>query len=254
MSLTYADRARSVVATATGLEVGVLSMTVLVERHLADTDGSLLMCAPVLGSGEPRSPLADAGRLPGPVLTACLTGVAGVPQPDRVRGRVRLTGALVVEGSRLPAGVAAHLGAGPGRPVLRLRPHRIAIDWRVGARRAGWQRVEHAAYATARPDPLAGWEAGWTAHLDRDHPGLAAALARSMRPDLGPGAVVRPVLVDRGGITLRVHHGRDGAIEDLHLPLGREVRCGCDARLALQDLVEARLGAVGSDVEGGGPD
>lgn len=240
MPPSYAERARAVVATATGLEVGVLSMTVPVEQHLADADGSLLLCAPPTGSGEPGSPLALAGRLPGPVLTASLTDVAGVPQPDRVRGRVRLTGALGVVDGPLPAGVAAHLGAGPGRPVLRLRPHRVAIDWRVGTQQAGWQRVDPAAYAAARPDPLAGWEAGWTSHLDRDHPGLAAALARSVRPDLDPALVVRPLLVDRGGLTLRVDHGR-GRTEDLHLPLGREVRCGCDAKLALQELVDTRL-------------
>ena len=36
MSPSYAERARAVVVTATALEVGVLSMTVPVERHLAD--------------------------------------------------------------------------------------------------------------------------------------------------------------------------------------------------------------------------
>ncbi|VXB97480.1 DUF2470 domain-containing protein [Nocardioides sp. AX2bis] len=241
MSPSYAERARAVVVTATGLEVGVLSMTVPVERHLADADGSLLICAPPTGSGEPGSPLALAGRFPGPVLTATLTDVAGVPEPDRVRGRVRLTGPLTRATDPLPAGVATHLGAGPGRPVLRLVPQRVAIDWRVGPEQEGWQGVDAADYTAAAPDPLAGWEAGWTAHLDRDHPDLAAALARSVRPDLDPAAVVRPVLVDRGGITLRVHHVPPRRVEDLHLPLGREVRCGCDARLALQELVEARL-------------
>lgn len=76
MSPSYAERARAVAATASGLEVGVLSMTVPVERHLADADGSLLLCAPPTGSGEPGSPLALAGRFPGPVLTATLTDAA----------------------------------------------------------------------------------------------------------------------------------------------------------------------------------
>ncbi len=236
---TPAERARGVLAAATTVEVGVLSMTVPVERHAVDGSGALLLRAPVAAEG---CPLALAGRLPSPVLVATATDVSSVAQPDRLRGRVRLTGTLERVAGPVPDDLAALLGGdGRGdRPVLRLRPVRVALDWRVGpAGAGGFVPVDPAAYAAAPLDPLAGWEAAWTDHLARGHEGLADALARGVRPDLGDGAYARPLLVDRGGLTLRVYDAAGRRQDDVHLPTRGVVRCGCDARRALEELVRA---------------
>ena len=182
MPPTPAERARGIVATATTVEVGVLSRTVTLERHVADLDGSLLFCAPSVSAGDDGFLSACSvlpGGLPRPVLVATALDVSGVPQPDRVRGVARLTGALEPVSGPLPDGVREHLRADGGdRPVLRLRPQRVAVDWRVDRCEVGAVAVEPAAYARAGLDPLVGWESEWAGHLARDHGDAVDALAR----------------------------------------------------------------------------
>lgn len=92
------------------------------------------------------------------------------------------------------------------------------------------------AYRAAAPDPLAGWESDWLAHLARhdDEP-----LRRIVTPrhHLAPDDLLRPLRADADGLTFRLYTA--GSSRDVHIPFRKPVHCGCEAIGALADLVEA---------------
>ena len=104
-----AERARTLLASAVDLRVGVLNMSHEINRHAVGTDGSLLFLAP---ADSRASVFGVAPRLPSQVVTVTAVDVANVPQRDRVRGTLRLTGPVRPAVEPLPAGVLDHL-AGP---------------------------------------------------------------------------------------------------------------------------------------------
>ena len=137
-ALGPAERARSMIATASGLRVGVLNLTHELGRHAVGTDGSVLFLAPV---DSPAAIFRVAPRLPAQVVTVTTVDVAHVPQHDRIRGSLRLTGPMRPAVEPLPAGVREHL-AGPdpqdieaAGPVLRLQPTRVTLTWHWSAGR-----------------------------------------------------------------------------------------------------------------------
>lgn len=231
-SLGPAERARTLVASATEVRMGICDLTHEVPRHVVDVDGSLLLLAP---AGSPSGVLR-VGRSAAPqTVTVTLVDVTNVPQPDRIRGRLRLTGALSRATEPLPAEVRDHLdGTGP---VLRLRPERVALAWacepgdEAGSR---WVQVPLEEYQLASADPMVGLEGRWLPHLQRDHPDLLRTLAAHLSPNLGDSVDVRPLALDRFGLSLRLY--AEQGHRDVRVGFTRPVACGCDVRLAFADL------------------
>jgi hypothetical protein len=240
--LRPAERARTLVAGATELRVGVLNMTHEVNRHAVGSDGSLLFLAP---ADSPGAVFRVAPRLPAQVVTLTSIDVASVPQHDRVRGTLRLTGPMRPATGSLPAGVRTHL-AGPDPrdheldgPVLRLQPTRISLSWRVESEGGGAEPVSVEIpvedYRAALPDPLMEYETQWLPHLQVDHAGLLRTLAAHALGGLHDSIDVRPLALDRFGMVLRLY-SPDGHT-DLRFPFERPVTCGCEIREAFNDLL-----------------
>jgi hypothetical protein len=82
---------------------------------------------------------------------------------------------------------------------------------------SGAELVDLDDFTTAAPDPLAGAEAHLLTHLADAHPDAVERLTRLVEPDSLHGAVrVRPLAVDRHGLTLRIERAR--AHGDVRLP------------------------------------
>lgn len=240
-SLAPAERARTIIASATGLRVGVLNLTHEVGRHAVGIDGSLLFLAP---ADSPGAIFRVAPRLPAQVVTVTAVDVATVPQHDRIRGSLRLTGPMRPAIEPLPAGIREHL-AGPdpqdvelAGPVLRMQPTRVMLTWQCerGAG-AGGPSVEIPVeeYRAALPDPMIELESQWLPHLLLDHTRLLRTLARAVHEGLDDSIDVRPLAMDRFGIVLRLY--AEGRHLDRRLTFAKPVGCGCDLREAFDDLL-----------------
>ncbi len=236
-----ATRARTIAATATSLEVGVLDRRETLLRHALAVEGSLLFLPP------PGSPLSAASLLPdSPLVSAVMLDVAPVPAADRVRGRVVMTGRPRPVERRLPPQLVSFLcgeETSPGRQLLELRPATVHLEWHVEGERA--EAVDPEEYAVARPDPLAGWEGGFLRHLHADHSDLLGPLAERLGHDVGAHERLRPVLADAHGVVLRAV-GIDGASHDVRLGFDRQATCGCDAVAAFNEWL-ARTELAGLD-------
>lgn len=238
-ALTPAERARTIMATAATLRVISPDLTLDVHRHGVLPDGSVLFQAPVDfadGLGANR-------------ISATAIDVATVPQPDRVRGEVTLTGPIDSVTEPLPAGMRLHLTGSDAldttATLVRLVPDRVALRWRCEAFEGHPPicQVDLGNYRDAFPDPLLGYEANWLPHLQADHGPVLTALARhELGWDEDP-ADVRALSIDRYGLVLRV---RDcGVALDLRLPFGRPVGCGCDVRDAFNALLRRAVPDAG---------
>lgn len=236
-----ATRARTTVATATSLEVGVLDRTESVLRHAVAADGAVVFLPPA------GSPLAAASLVPGsPAVSAVMLDVGPVPAADRLRGRVVMTGRPRPVSRRLPAPLVGFLCGeerAPGRQLLELSPQTIHLEWHVEGDLA--QTVDPQEYAAARPDPLAGWEEGFLRHLADDHGDLLAPLAARLGHDVAPDERVRPVLADTDGVVLRVVD-RSGCARDVRLGFDSPASCGCDVVAAFNGWL-ARTRPAGLD-------
>lgn len=237
--LTAAERARSIVATSSTLRVASPELTLDVHRHGVVPDGSILFQAP----GD------FAAKLGQYRVSATAVDVATVPQADRIRGEVTLTGPIYDVVEPLPAGMRLHL-TGSDEPddstqLVRLVPDRITLTWRceVGADAPVARPVALEEYRAAFPDPLLGYEAEWLPHLQADHGDMLAGLARhELGWDEDPEEV-RALGIDRYGLVLRV---RDcGVSLDLRIAFDSTVTCGCDVREAFTTLVGRALPGAG---------
>lgn len=239
LALTPAERARTIIATATTLLIASPEVTLEVHRHGVLPDGSLLFQAP----GDFAQQLA-ASR-----VSATAIDIATVPQADRVRGDVTLSGTIQSHPDPLPAGMLLHLTGSetpdPATSLVRLVPERVALRWRceTEAGHPPTRQVDLGSYREAFPDPLLGYEANWLPHLQAHH---SAVLSRLARFELGweeEPEDVRALSIDRYGLVLRV---RDcGVALDLRLPFGRTVRCGCDVREAFSALLSRAMPDAG---------
>lgn len=246
--LTPAERARSLVASASETRIGILNLTHEIPRHAVGSDGSLLFLAP---TESPGGVFRVAPLLPPQVVTLTAVDVTSVPQRDRVRGTVRLSGTVGPMTEALPAGVRGHL-AGPdpraldsGGPVLRFVPTRVTLSWecepgaQTGAQNGappGPVEVPIDEYRVAFPDPLLEYESQWLPHLHQDHAEMLRTLAASVCGGLADSVDVRPLGLDRYGLLLRVYAA--DARRDVRLTFGRPVTCGCELREAFGDLLE----------------
>ncbi|MEU9299719.1 DUF2470 domain-containing protein [Streptomyces sp. NPDC048269] len=191
---TDAERVRSVLAAAHSMTVVTDGLRTEV-RHLDGTDpmGRLHL--------HPAEPGGDAELRPAVRLE--FTDVAPTPVRDRVRARVTLLGRLLTPYAHDPDESADSTCVEFGQAVLETAD---------GFSYVGLDELE-----TARPDPLAPYEAGMLTHLLDDHADLVTLLLRLVQP-LPAAAVVRalPVAMDRYGITLRLEERRGH--HDVRLP------------------------------------
>ncbi|MEU6478788.1 DUF2470 domain-containing protein [Streptomyces sp. NPDC047017] len=180
-----AQRARSVLAAAWSCAVTAQGgREEFVGAHSVADDGRVLLHLPEDSALGVSAVCAPRGELPA-VLE--FTDVAPVPVRERVRARLWLAGRFTPVGD--------HLVFQPMRVVLR-RP-------------CGTVVVDPGEFAAAEPDPLATVEAGLLTHLAEAHPDAVERLCRLVGPDSLHGAArVRPLAVDRHGLTLRIERAR----------------------------------------------
>lgn len=229
-----AERAKSVAITGAHVQVGLLNHTCVVNRHLVDVTGNLLMRAQD-AAGPCLNHLLEGA--PPPTLTVSIDDVSPVPQPDRLRARLQMHAQLDrIELHNSPEALE-YLGTAEGEPLVRLRPESLTFTDLTGQNREP-QTVDLAVYRRARPDPLAGWETQWVSELDRSDPDLIWLLA-SARTAVLEEDRVRLLGADAHGIDLRIY--REHSVQHLRLAFQRPARCACQARMAFDELVNHNL-------------
>ncbi len=233
----WAVLAKTIVATASSVEVGVGGQGVPLARHAMERGGAMLFS---LSEAAPDCSHMIAPGAAGPVLHAVVADVSNVTHPQRVRGVVRISGRTDVLDDVEDA-VYDHLQVPHGGRVGRLFPEAVSLEWDVerGAAPRPPLAVDAASFAEARVDALGGWQDGWIAHLDRHH---RESLRELVVGQVQPVSVLRPVYADEDGLVLREYIGT--CRRDLRVPFPSKVRCGCEATQALKDLF-AVVGAQG---------
>ncbi|MCF4136067.1 DUF2470 domain-containing protein [Streptomyces sp. Tue 6430] len=188
-----AERARSVLAAAWSCAVTAQGgREEFVGAHTVADDGRVFLRVPEDGALPTAAICAPRGE-PSAVLE--FADVAPVPVRDRVRARLWLAGWFVPEDGRLAFHATRVVLKEPSGAVV------VALD----------------EFAAAAPDPLAAAEAHLLTHLADAHPDAVERLTRLVREESLHGAVrVRPLAVDRHGLTLRVERAR--AHGDVRLP------------------------------------
>jgi hypothetical protein len=180
-----AERARTVPATAWSCAVtSEGGKEEFVGAHRVDADGRILLTVPEDSGLLTAAVCAPRGE---PSVVLEFADVAPVPVRARIRARLWLAGWCALE--------EEHLVFRPTRVVLRQASGAVLVDLDE--------------YAAAEPDPLAGAEARLLTHLADCHPEAVERLSRLVGRERLQGAVrVRPLAVDRHGLTLRVERVR----------------------------------------------
>lgn len=221
-------RARTVLATSSHVELGVLGQRDVLPAHLVEASGAILMrpgegpCWDRLDSGEAC-----------PQLDLVANDVTSVPQPDRLRARVRMRGRVTLVDAPPNRRVMCHLRLSPGQSMARFAPDTVILDVSSAGSRST-VAVPLAAYTKASSDPLAGWEAAWIAHLDAAHNASLRQLAKQEIP-LTDEEAVRALQADSIGLTLRIY--RADSQRDLRIDFPAPAGCGCRAVAAFQAMV-----------------
>lgn len=230
-----AVRAKTIVAMASWVEVGVPGRMAPLGRHAVERSGAVSFS---LSEAAPDCAHLLRPGVEGPRVELVAHDVSSVPHHDRIRGRVRLSGPVVVL-PEVPVELRRHLGLHPEDLVGRLMPDQISLEWHVEDAGGPTElTIDPVAWGLADLDALGGWQDEWIAHLDAHHRvDLHHLAARVLGQD--PVGDIRPVLADEGGIVLREHSG--GCHRDLRVLFGRPVTCGCEAVRALSELVADRL-------------
>ncbi|MFK4066493.1 DUF2470 domain-containing protein [Streptomyces sp. NPDC029674] len=191
---TAAARARSVLATAWSCAVTTeIGRDELVGAHTVTEDGRLLLSPPE-DSALAAALICTPRGEPSTLLE--FADVAPVPLRDRIRARLWLSGALAYDGEQLV-----------------FEPTCAVLHDSTGER----QGIELDELALTVPDPLAEAESRLLTHLADAHPDAVEQLTRLISPDSLQGVVrVRPLAIDRHGISLRLERARGQA--DVRLP------------------------------------
>lgn len=230
--MTTSDRARTLMATTTMVEVGILDQRVVLRRHAVDARGTVLFD---LTAAVPRCAAQAVPGAAGPVVDLLGTDVSSVAGPDRVRGVVRMSGPVGIMDGSPHADLSALLDLRTDSLVGYVVPDAMTLEWHV---ETGGEplisRIEVEDYASARVDALGGWEDGWVAHLDAEHGTVLHDLA-TRHTDVPQDARVRPVLADEHGIVLSV--STDGRRRDVRIAFPRRVSCACEAVWALNAII-----------------
>jgi len=255
-----AEVARSTVAAAPVLLVRTPVASAPVAVAAVAADGALLLLVAETDPLVPAVRTADCGGL---VAVVEAQAVTSAPVADRLLATAWLHGALseTTGAARCTAArlLAASCGqdpdaggrrvadVAPGEAVLRLEVEEVDC---VDATTTGAPvRVGAAAWAAARPDPLAAVAQHLVAHLAVGHPGAVAALtalALRARPALA-GRRTALVALDRHGLRLR--SVTPGGAVDTRLEFDRPADCPGALRHAVAALVD-RAAAGPRDCEG----
>ncbi|WP_077799749.1 DUF2470 domain-containing protein [Streptomyces sp. JHA26] len=188
-----AERARSVLAAAWSCAVTAEGgREEFVGAHTVTEGGRVLLDLPEDSFLHTAALCAPRGE-PSAVLE--FADVAPVPVRSRIRARLWLAGWFAADDGHLV-----------------FRPTRVVLRQPSGAVVVGLDE-----FAAAGPDPLAAAEARLLTHLADCHGDAVERLTRLVGADSLHGAVrVRPLAVDRHGLTLRIERARTHG--DVRLP------------------------------------
>lgn len=223
--LPAAMRVRTILATSSHVELGLVSDREVLPGHLVDSEGGILL-PPGVGSCWDRLQKGEES----PQLHLIATDVTSVPQPDRVRARVRLRGRVTLVPTPAHHQVMQALRLRVGQPMARFTPDRVVLEL------PGYEstQVPLTEYAESPSDPLAGWESVWIAHLDGGHAASLRQLAQQQLT-LTDTDTVRALQADSSGLTVRVY--RPSGSHDLRFTFESPARCGCRAVAAFEHMV-----------------
>ncbi|GEE00452.1 prephenate dehydratase [Gordonia spumicola] len=157
---------------------------------------------------------------------------------EPVRGLIWLSGELHDVPPELQRELALEIaGEHPNERLLDIGHGwsmvRLAVESAVIASSAGASAVDVETLACAEPDLFWAFEGDWLGHLEADHADLVHQLSRRIPPAQRIGRV-RPLRLDRFGITLRVEAADTD--RDVRLPFSRPVTRVCDLSSALHSL------------------
>ncbi|MFF9458847.1 DUF2470 domain-containing protein [Streptomyces flaveolus] len=188
-----AEQARSVLAAAWSCAVTAeCGREEFAGAHTVAEDGRVLLHVPEDSALSAAAVCAPRGE-PSAVLE--FADVAPVPVRSRIRARLWLAGWFAADDGH-----------------LAFRPTRVVLRQPSGAVVVGLDE-----FAAAVPDPLACAEARLLTHLADCHADAVERLTRLVDAGSLHGAVrVRPLAVDRHGLTLRVERARTHG--DVRLP------------------------------------
>ena len=154
-----------------------------------------------------------------------LTDYTPLPLREQVRSLVWLRGTIHPVAPNAQRALASEvagetayeslLDVGHGTTLLRLR-----LASAVAADATGAEPVDVDELRLATPDPFWEFESAWLRHLSDDHAEVIDLLARRLPANLRRGRV-RPLAIDRYGITLRVE--ASDADHDVRLPFAEPV-------------------------------
>ncbi|WP_019931944.1 DUF2470 domain-containing protein [Nocardia sp. BMG111209] len=149
-----------------------------------------------------------------------LTDRAPLRLREPVRALIWLRGRLRAVPEFAQRALAAEVAAEYPHPALLDVGHttvllRLVLDSAVMADAAGAVSVPPAELRSATTDPFWELESAWLQHIDSDHAEIVGALARHLPVRLRGGRI-RPLAIDRYGITLRVEGPE--ADHDVRLP------------------------------------
>ena len=219
-----AERVRSVVTAAGSLTVTMSGRRWELTGTPAPYGGGRLLLRVPAGCGLAGAvALARRGHRPAMLE---FTDIAPTAIRDRVRARVTVVGWPAL--TRPPAGCT---GIG-----VRLDPSHIVLGTPAGPVAVGLDE-----FALATADPLATREAGLLTHLADRHGDVVQLLTRLVDPRLLHTVTgVRPLALDRYGITLRCEYAR--AHRDVRLPFAAPLREAAQVGPAIQALIAAAQG------------
>lgn len=195
---SHAERARTVIAHASTVVVEIGSnASEVVDSVGVDADGSLVLLA---GVGGPLAERVAEHAAPCVIQAALVSPLAG---PDRLLDRVTVSGLVWLEAD-VDRGLDLLLDARPAESVLR-RDRATLLRVMVTRLQLDGEPVDLAAYARAKPDPLATGSDEFVEHLMRGHVAELLELAHLFPPEVVNGMLgLAPVRVDRFGLTFRV--------------------------------------------------
>lgn len=232
-----AERVRSACARSTDAMLAIpASDPVPTALHHLRTCGDV-----VLGVSRDSHAVAMAWQAGHGGLPAVLelADLAPLQLRERVRSLVWLRGTVHPVPASAERALAAEvagespqealLDVGHSTALLRLRLHSAVV-----ADSSGAEPVDVDALRLAAPDPFWQLEGAWLQHLHEDHPDVIDKLARRLPPQLRRGRV-RPLAIDRYGVTLRVEGG-DGD-RDVRLPFSEPVHDFAGLSKAVRILV-----------------
>ena len=190
--------------------------------HHLQSRGNAIVAVPTDSTATAFAWQSGNGGLPA-VLE--LTDRTPLEMRESVRSLVWLRGTVRAFAPEAERATLSDVAAEHPHPALLDVGHSASLLWleldsAVVADATGAESVDVADVCAATPDPFWEMEKDWLRHLDADHPDVIDQLARRIPPSLRRGRI-RPLALDRYGITLRVEG--DHQDNDVRLPFTEPV-------------------------------